>query len=50
MLLVYLHAMQNEKLPQQSRYIWAVLIFAGPVIAMPAYFFKHVLPLTDDPG
>jgi hypothetical protein len=51
LLVIYvLHALQNEKLDQNTRVLWAVLIFVGNYIAMPIYFYKYVLPLQDDAG
>jgi len=52
LLVIYvLHALQNEKLDQHARQLWAILLFVGSFIAMPIYFFKHILPLQDDdPG
>ncbi len=49
LLVVYvLHALNNTKLEQNTRVLWAILLFVGNVIAMPIYFFKFVLPLEDD--
>ena len=42
------HALQNEKLDQDNRMLWAVLIIVGNFIIMPIYFYKCVLPLQDD--
>ena len=51
LLVVYvLHALQNEKLDQNTRLLWAVLISVGSLVAMPIYFYMYVLPLSDDAG
>lgn len=51
LLVIYvLHALQNERLDQNTRLLWAVLMFVGNYIAMPIYFCKYVLPLQDDAG
>lgn len=51
LLVVYvLHALQNTKLDQNTRNLWALLIFVGNFFAMPIYFYKYILPLQDDVG
>jgi len=50
LLIVYvLHAIKNPKLSPSDRQLWAVMIFIGSFVAVPTYYFMHVLPLTDDP-
>lgn len=49
LLVVYvLHALNNEKLDQNTRLLWAILLFVGQFIAMLIYFYQYVLPLSDD--
>ena len=49
-LVVYLlHALQNEKFDQNTRLLWAILLAVGGLVTMPIYFYKYVLPLSDDP-
>jgi hypothetical protein len=51
LLVVYvLHALQNNKLDQNTKHMWAILLFVGNFIAMPIYFYKCILPLQDDAG
>ena len=51
LLVVYvLHALQNNKLDQNTKHLWAILLFVGNFIAMPIYFYKYILPLQDDAG
>lgn len=48
MVVYVVHAMQNPKLSQNDRQLWAIAIFLGSLIAMTIYYFMHVLPLADD--
>lgn len=48
MVIYVIHVMQNPKLSQNDRTMWALVIFLGNLIAMPIYYFMQVLPLTDD--
>jgi hypothetical protein len=48
MTIYMLLALKNEKLEEQVRLLWAILLFVGGPIAMPVYFFKYVLPASDD--
>jgi hypothetical protein len=45
-----LHAAHNDKLGQNGKAIWAILLFFGNWITMPIYFCIHILPLRDDDG
>ena len=50
-LVVYIiHAIQNDKLDQNARLLWAIAIFVGHVVAMAVYFYLYILPLQDDEG
>ncbi len=51
-LLVFyvVHAIKNDKLDQNTRLLWAVVIFVGNVLAMPIYYFLHVWPDHSEPA
>ncbi len=37
-----IHALKNDKLDQNLRIIWVLLIFFGAILTMPAYYFMNI--------
>lgn len=57
MVFYLVHVVKTERLNQDQRVLWAVLVFAGGVVAQPIYWYLHIwrepIPraeTTDAPG
>jgi len=43
LLFVYIkNAFKNERIPQDNKLLWALVIFFGNIIAMPIYWYKYI--------
>ena len=48
LLIVYvLRALKNERLDQNTRLLWAILLFVGNMLAFPIYYCLHILRPRD---
>ncbi len=51
-LLVFyvVHAIRNERLDQNTRLLWAILLFVGNMVAMPIYYIMNIWPTHAEPA
>jgi len=43
MIIIYIiHIFKTEKVPQDKKALWAVVIFLGNMIAMPIYWYLYI--------
>ncbi len=45
LLVIYIcHVFKTDRVPQDKKALWAVVLFLGSVIAMPIYWYLHIWP------